>query len=557
MVDKSKVDALAKTVEEQAKLLDEMRKQLAEDDENKGEISPQRSRRLRQLAFRAGAAAGAIAGGILGVVEAVGYLAELYQTRAMAAEYAAVAREVYHVENNPDVAMHFMEQAIELDDSAEYRTDRVYYESMQVVRDLLNLDRPYNQDELNRAQQSLAQAILLRNMNPEKAEPLILLGQLYIVLKQSDKALVSLKEAVELEPANAFARMRLATLLEQQNQDEDALIELDRAIEIDPNYKWAYLWKGVLLGEKMGRWSEARALYQNAIDIDPRFDLAYYNLGWSYVNAEPSDYAEARSQFEKAIKIRPSFKEAFYGLGMMYGYQNEYGIAEVYLGKAVSIDQDYLTGWKWRGVVRAELEDWQGALDDYSEAISLNPVDAALYLRRGNAYENLGEFNLAAADYRFAVQRNPDDPEAWLSQAGLSIKTKEYSAAAVQIAKAIEYGAEQEEALALRARLRKEEGNFDEAVADYTAALEVVTYRPERFLTSRADLYLLRGDLDLALADYSRARDENPNHSEAWLGEGQVQIKLGNLTAAIEALTKYLEIKPQDESVRQLRDSLY
>jgi len=156
MAEQNKTDALVKVVEEQSKLLEQMRKELAEDEQE--EITETKYLRMRRLALQAGTAAGAVAGAILGGVEAVGFMVELYETRAMAAEYATVAEEVYHVENNPEVAMNFMDMAIELDDSPEYRTNKVYYQSMQVVRELVNLDRPYNQDELDRAQESLAQS---------------------------------------------------------------------------------------------------------------------------------------------------------------------------------------------------------------------------------------------------------------------------------------------------------------------------------------------------------------------------------------------------------------
>jgi len=557
MAEPKKMDQFAEVIERQVELLNDLRKQVGlGGDEDEEQILETRAQRARRLALQAGAVAGAVAGTILGSIEAVGYMKDLYANRALAAEYAAVAQQVYHVENNPDVAMKFMDQAIELDDSPEYRTERVFYESMQVVRDLINLDRPYTQEELDKAQESLAQAILLRNNAPDQPEPYILLGQLYTVMQQPDKALSNLREAVRIAPDNEFAHMRLGTLLEQQGQDQEALAELDEAIRLKPDYKWAYLWKGVLLGEKMEKWPEARSLYQQAIKIDPRFDLAYYNLGWSYVKAEPADYAEARKQFEQAIRIRPSYKEAFYGLGMMYGYQNEYGVAENYLSKAVSLDDNFLTGWKWRGVVRAEQGNWEGALEDYSQAIALNPVDESLYLRRGNAYENLAQFNQASADYRFAIQREPKDPEAWLAQAGLSIKTGELKAAEAQIAKALELEADAEEAIALRAELHEKAGRTAAAIADLGRALAVATYRPERFLTRRGELYLKTGQAGRALADFIKAREENANHAEAWLGEGRAAMALGKRAEAHTALTRYLEIRPQDTAIRSLRQSL-
>jgi tetratricopeptide (TPR) repeat protein len=545
-------EKISKIVERQAEMFDELRKQLATPNPKEQD----RIKSFRRLGLQIGALAGAAAGAVIGAVEGVNILLEYYQKNQLAARYAEVANSTYHIENNPTVALKFMDQAIDLDDSTKYRIDRAYYASMEVVRDLLNLDRPYTQSELDRAHESLAQALLLRKTAPDSPEPLILLGQIHTVLNEPDKALIALHEAVRLAPGNEFAHLRLGTLLEQQGKNKEALASFDTAIRLNVNYKWAYLWKGVLLGEKLGQWPQARAMYLEAIKLDPRFDLAYYNLGWSYVKAEPADYNQAKKQFEKALSIRPSYKEAFYGLGMMYGYQNEYGIAENYLTKAIELDDNYLTGWKWRGIVRSEQSNWQGALDDYSHAITLNPVDDSLYLRRGFAHEKTGNFNQAAADYRFATQKNPKNGEAWLAQAGLSIKTHEISAAEEDIKKALALEPNSEEAFSLRAELRVIQHQPSRAIEDLSQAIDHATYRPERFLTRRGEILISNGKTREALADFIRARTINENHELAWLGEGKASMKLGLTDQANTAFTRYLSLRPQDSNIRALRQKL-
>jgi len=104
--------------------------------------------------------------------------------------------------------------------------------------------------------------------------------------------------------------------------------------------------------------------------------------------------------------------------------------------------------------------------------------------------------------------------------------------------------------------LHEQQGNIDEAIKDLSLAIKVATYRPERFLTSRADLYASKSQVDLALADYKKAREINENHAEAWLGEGNAYITLDDKSSAKLALTRYLELKPQDEKIRKLRDTL-
>ncbi len=87
-----------------------------------------------------------------------------------------------------------------------------YIDGMAAVRDLFNLDRPYNAAELNAAHEALAKSVLLENQQPESAEPYILRGQIYAALKDHDRARKTLLKAVQFDPKNDFALMRLGLL---------------------------------------------------------------------------------------------------------------------------------------------------------------------------------------------------------------------------------------------------------------------------------------------------------------------------------------------------------
>ena len=52
-----------------------------------------------------------------------------------------------------------------------------------------------------------------------------------------------------------------------------------------------------------------------------------------------------------------------------------------------------------RGNSKAELEDYEGALQDYTDAIRINPSHSASYYNRGNAYADLYKFEEAVLDY--------------------------------------------------------------------------------------------------------------------------------------------------------------
>src|SRR5210317_1443090 len=49
-------------------------------------------------------------------------------------------------------------------------------------------------------------------------------------------------------------------------------------------------------------------------------------------------------------------------------------------------------------------------LEDYNQAIRLDPDNAELYRNRGVGYKKLGQFNHALIDFSRAIQLDPDDP---------------------------------------------------------------------------------------------------------------------------------------------------
>ncbi|MBD2594065.1 tetratricopeptide repeat protein [Nostoc spongiaeforme FACHB-130] len=58
---------------------------------------------------------------------------------------------------------------------------------------------------------------------------------------------------------------------------------------------------------------------------------------------------------------------------------------------------------------RKNLGDKQGAIDDYSKAIGIHPQNALFYLWRSQAYNDLGEQKQAMEDYNMALRLAPEN----------------------------------------------------------------------------------------------------------------------------------------------------
>jgi len=62
-------------------------------------------------------------------------------------------------------------------------------------------------------------------------------------------------------------------------------------------------------------------------------------------------------------------------------------------------------------MVRLELQDARGAIDDFNQLLGNN--DPAVYLQRGNAYCQLQDYRRAIEDYSRALNLAPTNPEAY------------------------------------------------------------------------------------------------------------------------------------------------
>jgi tetratricopeptide (TPR) repeat protein len=82
------------------------------------------------------------------------------------------------------------------------------------------------------------------------------------------------------------------------------------------------------------------------------------------------------------------------------------------------------------------LGDQRGALADYTQAITLNPHDAAAYYSRGNIRFNLKAYKAARADYTQAITLEPQHAAAYYNRGNARFNLKAYKAARADYQKA-------------------------------------------------------------------------------------------------------------------------
>jgi tetratricopeptide (TPR) repeat protein len=99
-------------------------------------------------------------------------------------------------------------------------------------------------------------------------------------------------------------------------------------------------------------------------------------------------------------------------------------------------------------------------------------------------------------------------------------------------------------------------GNQDEAIAEYTKAIEMAPSNAVIF-NSRGDLYRKLRQHDRALADYSKAVDLKPDFAEAWWDRATAYADLHQYDKALADQNKALELDPNNPWVWHNRGHIH
>jgi tetratricopeptide (TPR) repeat protein len=162
-----------------------------------------------------------------------------------------------------------------------------------------------------------------------------------------------------------------------------------------------------------------------------------------------------------------------------------------------------------RALAYLDKRDYDRAIQDYDEAILLNPTSAAYYLDRGDAYYYKEQHAKAIQDFDRSIQLDPAAPDAWWlrcrSRAIVNILNDALSDCSEALRlRPTHWGAYTSRGLAYL-KLKQ----FDQAIADYDAALKLFTQIPDA-LYGRGIAKRTKGDTAGGDADIKAARAFSP-----------------------------------------------
>jgi tetratricopeptide (TPR) repeat protein len=175
--------------------------------------------------------------------------------------------------------------------------------------------------------------------------------------------------------------------------------------------------KGVKLAQT-GAYEEAIAEFTTALKISPNDARIYNDRGRVY--HKTNRFPEAMEDFSKAIKIAPKDYAGYSERGAVQVAQNQMEAALADLNKALELKPDDAPTLRWRAAAYRGLKQYDLAIQDYTAILSKsdpNSSDQAklaaadLFAKRGYTYSLAQQYENAINDYKEAIRLNPNDTD--------------------------------------------------------------------------------------------------------------------------------------------------
>ncbi len=224
---------------------------------------------------------------------------------------------------------------------------------------LLNLSYCYSKiNDFELADKYADMAILL---NDESAYSYYRKGNIMVSVERYDVAAEAFKKGIELAPDDVDYYQSLSYCYSKTEELELSLEYANRALMLDKNNSYSYFRKAWALQE-FSKYNEAIETYKKCIEYDDTYVDAYANISFCYSKMR---------DFKKSI---------------------------LYANKAIMVNKDYAYSHYRKAWALHNLGKFDEAIEDYIEAIELDPGDVYNYLGITGVFLDKQE-NITALEY--------------------------------------------------------------------------------------------------------------------------------------------------------------
>ncbi len=265
----------------------------------------------------------------------------------------------------------------------------------------------------------------LLEQEPLRDDIYALRADCYMHIWKDSMARIDFKRAIEINPNNAEAKLRLGRLEFNNGNDLEAQ-KLFVQVASSENLRLsadAYIELGRLNYFKK-EYPKALSHFNTAIERDSSNSMAWYYRGLlksrffdpqgrtDTINYPYLDLKQALSDFNRAIACDTNLADAYFQKAMVLFnlFDDETGMPEI--NKAIKKAPEYVYYYIARAQQHIGMKRFDVALDDINHAINLNSSEPEVWFIRGYYHTAVGKLSSAKADSAQGIKlqnkRRPD-----------------------------------------------------------------------------------------------------------------------------------------------------
>lgn len=194
-------------------------------------------------------------------------------------------------------------------------TKSIKYADLAIKYDLFNAKayylKGYNFLEVGDTTKSISSYQTAIEQDPDYFKAYLELG--YIFSQKDDPlALDYYKNALEVKPGDKNALYSKGMFEQEHEMYNEAMATYTEAIKLHPNFREAHYNLGYVHLFYLKLYSESKRYFSDAIKVDPRYKEAYYNRGYAFELL--GDIGNAKIDYQNALNIDPTYDLAAQGM---------------------------------------------------------------------------------------------------------------------------------------------------------------------------------------------------------------------------------------------------
>ncbi|MCG8403693.1 MAG: protein kinase [Phycisphaerales bacterium] len=409
--------------------------------------------------------------------------------------------------------------------------------------------------------------------DPLSVDARVLRAQFLGHLRREDEAQTVLEDVVVDSP-DSWTAHRALVVAYHACEPEKAAFHQAQVERLQPKTATDYLTRSLLAPSAQ----DAIEMLTQALEHTPDCVDVLVQRAVRYRQVERLDLMLADA--DRAILLRPGWTlphrlrgQALLGLG-------RYEETIACFDQAIRLEPQRAEWWYFRATAKCQIEQYDEAIADANVALQYNPKLASAYISRGVSRMASGDLDGGLADFDKAIELTPGHPNLYHDRGIGFLRAGLYDQARDSISRCIELlGPNDKKSFAYRSRAMVNfcEEKYDQAVADYTKAIEGASAPPitdfhhrasaalktRRYkltiadcthviqqldreyasgaLLNRCIAHLRMGDRRKAMADLAHAHDLDPEHPDFLRTRANVSIVLSDYRQAITDLARMIE----------------